>query len=285
MTKQDLINDLRDAAEDDTFFVLQRLFAEYFAWWLQQPQVPEYDQFLQKSHGTESPNVKHHIYKLVFHALERLRNGSDDKTTELRQQWNKAMGESTADHSIFVPQPLITKSVGDGLKFEWISKLLAEVMDDEQMKDSLMSYYNAEWVVVTKAADKFIRDVYVNGLRDIVLKHGRLHNPLGGQFRDTSLGVTYQEDSPMSILSGPVIDISLKTDRAISLIHRKSRECNSASLNIRIKQKDELGLEKKCISGWPTPAAAIRMVDSVIRGWPDGLKDQKEKLTPVEKTE
>ena len=138
----------------------QRSFAEFLIEYLMRLDLSYHEQY-------DFWHIDPYIPQIMLDAFEELRTGTDDWVVGHRKHYEKDAGH---------PVPNIT-DIGASNMFHQCSAIqttlgfmLKEVMEDNYVELRVDAYCNAQDHVIQQYFDKFLREVYCKGLREIIEK-------------------------------------------------------------------------------------------------------------------
>jgi len=177
MHKNELISKLKvHHANFDFRWKGQRTFTAFLAHYLENLSIPEDDEY-------DFWRIEPFLHDICVDAFEELRTGTCDKTLEFRKMYEKETEHSVpnvldiGESNMFQRQSAVQTTIGF---------LLADVLeDDKYISNQVESYCNAQGIVLQQTFDKFLRQVYRQGMFDMITAVDQ--RGMSGEFGPTTL--------------------------------------------------------------------------------------------------
>lgn len=253
MKKQELIKGLQDFVDrDKAEWKGQRVFSQFLIEYLRRLDIPHDKKY-------DIWQIDHHLPQLMVDAFVELRTGTDDYVGPFREMHEAETGRKVpnvtdlGENSILDQSSTVQTTIGF---------LLKEVTGLGWIEYKVDTYCNAQKHVLQQTFDKFLRQVYRQGMFEIIRKC-KLKG-MSGIFNETTLR-SY-------VLAG----------RAMFTFARGNNG-HEISVSFIAQDGDRLGLSAGIQSVRANFYSALSMIEDVVDCWPDDEKQQLDTFKPDER--
>lgn len=218
------------------------------------PQDTEYDFW----------SIEPYLCKIAIDAFEELRTGTDEETIRFREEY-----EADVHHSVPNLTDLGSCSMVDQtLSASCLGQLLDDMTEREGIRFELQEYCFAQLHVVKQVFRRFIREVYGQGMFQLIEKCSR--KGMGGKFGEVELR-TYVIAGRILFTFAKRIDKSKKGH----YVENDELYCNEWYVTYVAESDDPLCLSAGIQSIAGDMQSSVELIEEVIKNWPKGPKAQK----------
>ncbi len=244
MTKDELIAQIRLRLAGEARTRGEKAFLGYFVEYLRRLDLKHWERYGFRS-------LIDYLPQIIGDAFELLRTGNEEWVTSYRREFRI----DTEQEVPCLQQVGVTNLIYRSLVVNHLSFLFKELLNYEGIRFDIDAYFNAETRTLQLYFDKFIRDVYRNGLFTIITGQS-------GGFK----GVFGNTELRCHALAGRVMFTFTRTDGS---------DEDVANVSFVAEDEDDTGYSAGLQSVNTTLVEGVTMITEVINVWPTN-KDEQE---------
>jgi hypothetical protein len=237
----------------------QFAFAKFLIYYLENLHIPSDEKY-------DFWSIEPYLPKLMVDAFECLRTGAGDvQVAHYRKMYEEETGHEVpniidAGESHILHQ---CSAVQTTLGF-----LLKDVLGHSEIEHKIDAHCNAQQYVLQQMFGKFVRQVYRQGMCDIISKSKS--GGMGGKFGETELRT-------FVVIGRVMFTFARRIDKTKKGIYRKGESIvlNEKSITFVASEDDLLCWSAGIQSVYADFRTAIDLIDDVVTHWSQDLKEQK----------
>jgi hypothetical protein len=260
MHKKELITGLRRfISQCEKPWKGQLPFAKFLICYLENLKIPNDEKY-------DFWDITPHLAGLMVDAFEQLRTGDDEQTAHFRQAYEKDTGHKVPNIIDLGESNILDQ--GSAIQTT-LGFMLREILENDWVEQQIDAYCNAQKYVLQQTFDKFLRQVYRQGLGEII--NECTSSGMSGKFGNTELR-TFITAGRIMFTFARIIEKDKES------YYKKDGElyCNEWSVSFVGESDDPLCLSAGIQSVYCDFRTALDMIEYVIINWPpDAIEQQK----------
>jgi hypothetical protein len=240
MNKEKLIVELSNFLKGEIRSKGQKSFGKFFIEYLRRLDIAAYYE-----------DIMPYLPELIVDAFEQLRVKTDDNTTRFRKAYENETGWSVPN----ITDLGESNSMDQSSAVQTTGFLFKEITNWDWLENKIDTYCNAQRYVLQQTFDKFLRQVYRNGLFEIISQCQK--RGMSGEFGNT------------------VLRTHVSAARIMFTFARKQEE-GEVSVSFLAAENDNLALGAGIQSIYADFFTSINMIEDVINYWPTTEKEKND---------